>query len=248
MSTDAIRNFAVISDIHGNLESLEAVLADIDRQKFDKLYCCGDIVGYGASPNECIDLVLKERKIPTIAGNHDHAAIKLIDITFFNEIAKRAIVWTQNQLTEQNRKLLSELRMSISEDSLFFVHSSPKDPEKWNYIITMGEARLNFRCFQERFCFVGHSHHPFIIVNSKDVLSTPERFEVTIDLEKRYLINVGSVGQPRDRNSKAAYAVCDLERKTLAIRRVEYDIELAQKRIIDAGIPKELADRLAIGW
>lgn len=240
--------FAIISDIHGNLEALNSVLSHIDKENVELIFCCGDIVGYGANPNECVDIIIKERKIPTIAGNHDHAAIDRTNIQYFNEVARRAILWTQMHLTQENKQIIEHLPLTISNDSAFFVHSSPKNPEEWNYILTMGEARLNFEYFKEQFCFVGHSHQPFIIESDGKNLSCPSSLKIHILPNKRYLINVGSVGQPRDRNPRAVYSICDPQDNLLQIKRVDYDIELAQIKIIDAGIPKELADRLAIGW
>lgn len=248
MNTNSMGRFAIISDIHGNLEALESVLSSIKNDNVDKIICCGDIVGYGASPNECIDLILKELKISTIVGNHDYAAVNRTNIQFFNEVAKQAIIWTQKNLTEENKNLLQILPMTISEDSILFVHSSPKNPEEWNYILTMGEARLNFEYFNERISFIGHSHQPFIIEAEGKNLSCPSSLNISINPDRRYLINVGSVGQPRDRNPMAAYAICDLNKMSLKIKRVDYNIEHAQSKIIKAGIPRELADRLAIGW
>lgn len=248
MTSNFPTQFAIISDIHGNLPALEAVLADIDKQGIKDIYCCGDIVGYGANPNECLDIVIGKLKIPTIAGNHDHAAIGIVDTKYFNEIAKKAITWTEEALTEENRERLQALPMKICIDPVVFVHSSPRDPEKWKYIVTMGDARDNFNYFEGQFCFIGHSHHPFIIEKGEGSIGTPEDLEIILQPDKRYLVNVGSVGQPRDKIPKAAYAICDLENEKLEIIRVDYNIALAKKAIYDACLPKELAERLDIGW
>jgi len=241
------RRIVVFSDIHANLQALKAVLKDIDDLKVDREYCCGDLVGYGAHPNECIELV-RERDCPIVAGNHDHAALLKTDISYFNDVAKTAVLWTKEVLTPENTEFLDSLPMTYQEGDFFFVHSSPKNPEEWNYILTMGDARMNFNFFKERFCFIGHSHQPFIIENEEGNLSCPDKPEIPLFDKRRYLINVGSVGQPRDRNPLASYAFCDLNENILQIRRVEYDLQSAQDAIISAGLPQELSERLGHGW
>lgn len=239
---------AIISDIHGNYHALEAVLAAIDEEGISHIVCCGDVVGYGARPNECVDTI-RDRGIPVIAGNHDHACILLTDISNFNEIAKAAVVWTKNKLTEENTAFLKAMPMTISHTaaSIFFVHASPKEPNEWNYILTMGEARTNFNYFSERVCFIGHSHQPFIIENERGNLSCPSKPEIDVKADRRYLINVGSVGQPRDHNPDACYVVYDLENQHIEIKRLKYDLAGSQRAILDAGLPRELAERLAHG-
>jgi len=242
------RKIAIFSDIHGNYDALQRVLAEIDKEGCDLVVCCGDVVGYGAKPNECVEEI-RNRNIPVIAGNHDHACLMLTDITNFNDIAKAAVVWTKEQLKEENVAFLRQMPLTIRDtaNDIFYVHASPKDPGEWNYILTMGEARTNFNFFTERFCFIGHSHQPFIIQNDKGDLVCPNRPEIDILDNCRYLVNVGSVGQPRDHNPDACFVILDLERKKLAIRRLKYDLPQAQKAIIDAGLPRELAERLAHG-
>jgi len=241
------RRIGIFSDIHANLPALEAVLAALEKEDCDQLVCCGDVVGYGAFPNECCQM-LRERAIPTIVGNHDHAALGLTDISYFNEIAKAAIKWTRNELKPDNAAWLRDLGFTTDYGDLFFVHSSPEAPRDWKYVLTMGEARLNFRHFEQRACFIGHSHQPFIIEFHEDNLFCSVRPEIDMKRDRRYLINVGSVGQPRDRNYRACYAICDIERERIEIKRVDYDLERAQKAIIDQGLPSQLAERLANGW
>jgi predicted phosphodiesterase len=242
------RRIAVFSDIHGNFHALQAVLKSIEDEGADLLICCGDIVGYGARPNECVEAV-RRLKVPTIAGNHDHAALLLTDISNFNDIAKAAVIWTRDVLTEENAEYLRRLPLTITDNAnnVFFVHASPKEPGQWNYILTMGEARTNFNYFTQQVCFIGHSHQPFIIENDSGNLVCPTKLEITIRPGRRYLVNVGSVGQPRDHNWRAAYCLWDLERQHLSIRRVEYDLAGSQNAIIQAGLPRELADRLGHG-
>lgn len=246
--TKKAKRVGVFSDIHGNYHALMAVLKQLEDMDVDALICCGDVVGYGARPNECVE-ELRKREIPTIAGNHDHAALLLTDITNFNEIAKTAVLWTKKVLTEENLDYLRELPLTLRDtaNNVFYVHSSPREPGEWHYILTMGEARTNFNYFNEQICFIGHSHQPFIIENDEGNLACPTRPEVELKDGCRYLINVGSVGQPRDHNPKPCFVIVDFEKKTLEIKRCDYDLEAAQKAIHAAGLPRELAERLAHG-
>lgn len=239
---------AIFSDIHGNYHALQAVLEAIDKESPDLVICCGDVVGYGARPNECVNEI-RDREIPVIAGNHDHACLMLTDISNFNDIAKAAVIWTKDVLTEENVAFLRQMPLTIKDpaNDLYYVHASPKDPGEWNYVLTMGEARTNFNYFTERICFIGHSHQPFIIENDKDDLVCPNRPEIDLREGCRYLVNVGSVGQPRDHNPDACYVMLDLEKQRLEIRRLKYDLAGAQKAITDAGLPRDLAERLAHG-
>jgi diadenosine tetraphosphatase ApaH/serine/threonine PP2A family protein phosphatase len=240
------RRVAVFSDIHGNLQALVAVLREIEASNVDFIVCCGDVVGYGAHPNECADLV-RERNIPTIAGNHDYAALGLIDTTYFNDIAKKSIQWTRQVLTPENQTFLKNLPLSLEVADMLFVHSSPRNPEAWNYVITLGDARQAFRSFGQRVCFIGHSHTPFVVENCEGELTCPTSPVVEIKPTCRYLVNVGSVGQPRDRNPEACFAVYDRQQSQIEIRRVPYELSDAQKSIRDAGLPPELAERLKYG-
>ena len=242
------RRIAIFSDIHGNYHALEAVLEALEDEEVDLMVCCGDIVGYGARPNECVDKV-RELELPVIAGNHDHACLLLTDISNFNEIAKAAVIWTKQVLTESNVSFLRQMPLTIKDEKnkICYVHASPKDPGEWNYILTMGEARTNFNYFTEQICFIGHSHQPFIIENENGNLACPSKPEIEIRDNRRYLINVGSVGQPRDHNPDACFVIYDVEHRRLEIKRLEYDIEGAQRAILEAGLPRELAERLAHG-
>jgi len=243
-----IRKIGVFSDIHGNLQALEAVLRILENdEKIDRQYCCGDIVGYGGNPNECVELI-RTRSYPTVAGNHDHAALGLTDTSYFNEIAKTAIRWTGNVLAPENRRWLESLPMTFAEDEILIVHASPKEPEMWNYILTLGDARLNFQYFDQQICFVGHSHQPFIIEFADGNLNCPTHPWIDVVEGHRYLINVGSVGQPRDGNPDASYAIYDRDARRIEIKRAVYDLSGAQEAIKVQGLPMQLADRLNHGW
>ena len=237
---------AVISDIHGNLPALQAVLEELDSQKIEAIYCLGDIVGYGGNPNECVDLI-RSREIPTVLGNHDQAALGRLDITNFNTVAKQAILWTQEALNEENQAFLESTPMYMSLGDLLLVHASPRNPEEWNYVLTIGEARINFEHFTEPICCIGHSHQPFIIENDGENLTCPSESFIEIKPDCKYLVNVGSVGQPRDQNPEPCFFVYNRNEKRVDLNRVTYDIQAAQEAILNQGLPQILATRLAFG-
>jgi predicted phosphodiesterase len=230
MSSDE-RRLAVISDIHGNLHALQAVLDAIDGMEIRTIVCCGDVVGYGAFPNECVEL-LRFRRIPTLVGNHDHAALGLTDVHAFNDIARQAVEWTRLRLNEH----------------FFFAHASPVSPEQWGYVITFGAARACFESFPHRICFIGHSHQPAVVDLNGASMDCPDGAEIPIRDNHRYLVNVGSVGQPRDRNPLSCYVTVDLDEAMIRYHRTRYDIDAAQAAILQQGLPVELAERLSYGW
>lgn len=242
------RRIAIFSDIHGNFHALTSVLKAIDELAPDYMICLGDVVGYGAMPNECID-ILRERNILTLAGNHDHAAVGMTDITFFNDIAKTAVMWTREKLTQDNAEWLKTCPYVHEIDPYYyFVHASPREPEAWNYVLTFGEARACFEQFSQLLCFIGHSHQPAVVEKNGDDLSCPEGASIPLRPDSRYLINVGSVGQPRDRNPAACFVYVDLDDGLINYSRVPYEIEAAKEVIIRENLPEELAERLSYGW
>lgn len=222
---------AVISDIHGNLAALESVMESIRQENIDRIICLGDIVGYGANPNECVDLI-QDYSIPSIMGNHDEAALDRGDISRFNSDAKKAIVWTSSRLKNQSRSFLAGLEFTLAEYGLLFVHASPGSPRLWKYIFTSDDANLAFCNFQESVCFVGHTHYPRVFTEVKG---------------NRKVINVGSVGQPRDHNPLACWGFYNTVDREYRLNRIEYDIELSAERIIKANLPSNLAYRLLEG-
>jgi diadenosine tetraphosphatase ApaH/serine/threonine PP2A family protein phosphatase len=237
----------ILSDVHGNLEALEAVLEALDEARVERIICCGDVVGYGASPNECVAL-LRAREIPTILGNHDAAVLSDAQISFFNEMARDAVLWTRNSLSPENLVWLHERPMTMTVGEAFFVHASPRDPPEWNYVLTYPEARIAFRHFRRRFCFIGHSHQPFFIALHGEDLIHLRASEVPIEDDTRYLVNVGSVGQPRDHDPRAACVIADFAEGRLSLIRVDYDIARAQEKIRLLSKHGELAERLAHGY
>ncbi len=238
--------YAVLSDVHSNLEALEAVLHDVGIRKIEDILFLGDAVGYGPNPNECIELLVKNCKI-LLAGNHDWGVIGQTDITYFNEYARAAIEWTRDVLTEKNLKTLKSFPITevIEKGDMLLVHSTPKEPQEWHYLLTLWDAEINFHYFSKKFCFLGHSHYPFIIerLPSGELVTYKERAHK--GQTGRYIMNVGSVGQPRDGDPRAGYAIVDDEK--MEIIRVSYDIEAAQKKMSKAGLPALLIERLSKG-
>lgn len=238
--------YAVISDVHGNFEALDAVLNSLKDESFDALLFLGDIVGYGPDPDKCIDILKTETNV-LLAGNHDRASIGLTDTVFFNPYARTAIEWTQKVLKERSRKLLKGLPIvrAMPEHNIYLVHSTPKEPEKWHYLVNTSDAYSNFHSFSEKICLVGHSHVPVIFEeHPKGSVKTCNK-KAKIKDANRYIINVGSVGQPRDGNPDAAYAL--LYQDYVEIKRVSYDILLTQQKMREAGLPDYLIERLACG-
>lgn len=239
---------AIISDIHANLEALQEVLGFLDEERIADVICLGDIVGYGANPNECIDL-LKKTTNQIIAGNHDWGAVGLTDTTFFNQVAKAAIEWTANNLTEGSKKFLRQLPLTITRDDLLFVHGTPSVPKEWDYLFRSADALREFQKFTQKICFIGHSHTPLMFAqNQRGLIFQVNCSEQQIEDGRRYIINVGSVGQPRDLDPSAAFGIYDMERKFFTLHRISYDIRTAQEKILKAGLPTLLAERLEAGW
>jgi len=241
------RRIGLISDIHANLHALIAVLENLDEAGVDKIYCCGDVVGYGPFPNECCEII-RDRGIPTIAGNHDHAALGMTTVEYFNDVAKRAVQWTSEELTEENRRFLRNLPMTIDEEDFLLVHASPNEPREWNYILTISDARESFRHFSHPVCFIGHTHQPFIVKLAGGNLTCPVTPRIRMAPGERFLVNIGSVGQPRDQNKMASFAVYDRGEMSIEIIRRAYDVAAVQEAIREKNLPIELGERLAHGW
>jgi len=241
--------FAVISDVHANLEALEAVLNDIKNRGILDVFFLGDAVGYGPNPKEVVKILYKTCRV-MVAGNHDKAVVKPELDIYFNDMAREAIKWTRAVMSDDTKQILKDLPMSYvlrnDDIDMHFVHASPRYPEEWNYILTFREAELNFHYFNERICFIGHSHIPFIIERSKvGELTVRREIPYRIRDDCRYIINVGSVGQPRDGDQRACYAIFNEDE--INIIRVPYDIPLTQRKMKDAGLPLPLIDRLSKG-
>jgi predicted phosphodiesterase len=241
-------HYAIIADIHSNLAAFQAVLDDIKTQEIDKIWCLGDIVGYGPDPHECIELLRAIDNI-CVAGNHDRAAIGQLEITSFNPHAAEAVKWTAEKLSIGDITYLKNLPESIEDGDFLLVHGSPREPIM-EYILSISVARQNFDCFRNKYCLVGHTHVPQAYSLDKENNCTATRFLPTIKLvtgELRLIINPGAVGQPRDGNPEASYAIYDNTTKIVQLRRVSYDIRQTQDRIMKSGLPPQLASRLETG-
>jgi predicted phosphodiesterase len=240
--------YALISDIHANLAALMAVLDHLDVKTVDELWCLGDMVGYGPDPNECIKR-LRELPHRCLAGNHDWAVLGKLDLEDFNPDARRACLWTREQLTPTSRAYLEGLEEQIVEGDFTLAHGSPRHPI-WEYIIYPSHARANFAHFDTLYCFVGHSHVPVIFRDrGSEIDIRPIELGVPMPLgEERLIINPGSVGQPRDGDPRASYVLLDAEARTIEYRRVPYPVEETQRKMVQVGLPPRLIIRLSYGW
>lgn len=238
----------VFSDIHANLTALEAVLSNVGE--IDAAWCLGDLVGYGPDPNECIARVQELPDLVCILGNHDAATLKQIDSTTFNPEARQTIHWTQNKLTNANLAFLRDIPERVIHKNVTLVHGSPRQPV-WEYLLDAQNATHSFEYFDTSYCFVGHTHLPILYYLSENRSSAklyiPEDHTL-LSLSPRMIINPGSVGQPRDRNPKAAYAIFDDKEYTWEYHRVSYDILSVQSRMEKAGLPQRHIKRLSAGW
>jgi len=238
--------YGVFGDIHGNLEALKAVVATFKEMGVEKYLCVGDIIGYGANPAECIATV-RELGSRVVAGNHDFATIEKLNIDFFNSYAREAVVWTRKQISEEDRNFLSELKLvETINEQITIVHGSLNFPEMFDYIQTSYDAHLSLQTLDTQVCFLGHSHVPVSFFQKKTVSYTMD-LDFTLEENQKALINVGSVGQPRDENPNACCCVYDSDEKHAQILRIPYDLELAGQKIIKAGLPEILAERLRYG-
>ena len=226
------------------------MLADAAEAGAAGVLCLGDLVGYGADPAACVER-LGERAAAVVAGNHEHGATGLLDLQWFNPIARAAARWTAEQLDADHASYLRALPLVARVEEATLVHASPRHPEEWDYLMTADQGFEVFGDFDTRLCFVGHSHRPGVwslgSSGPRHGAGMPAAGEVRIEDGRRYLVNVGSVGQPRDRDPRAAYGLWDRDERSIVIRRVEYDRRRAAEKILAARLPRALADRLAHG-
>ena len=238
---------AIISDVHSNLEALTAVLRDIEQCNVERIFFLGDAVGYGADPVKCVKLIADVCEI-RLLGNHDYVAMGLEDPDNFNVIARQSILWTQKTLNRKTLERLADFEMEATFLDYYFVHASPDNPGEWNYILTPDDAARNFDQFSQDFCFIGHSHLPVMFCRQPDGSVTPGDLQAfTAKKNCRYIINVGSVGQPRDGNRNACYLIAETDSNSFEYRRPEYDLPAAQEKMRKAQLPEFLITRLASG-
>ncbi len=239
--------YGIFSDIHGNLEALQAVLKRMDELGVERRVCLGDVVGYGPNPNECVELVREHSHI-AILGNHDSVALGWEASESFNFYARRAIEWTREVLTPESQDYLKALRYLEAENDLCFVHASPHSPADWYYITDLEDAADSFNFFRERICFIGHTHFPVIVVKENDqTFRICDTYTYETRPGERLLVNDGSVGQPRDRNPLASFAVCDSETGAVEVLRVDYPVAVTQEKMRALGFADFLIHRLEEG-
>ena len=237
--------FAIFSDLHANLEATEAVLADAQAKECTHYVCLGDLVGYNANPHECLDLV-RRMECPVVKGNHDEQACLTESSRGFNELAEQAINWTRANLTVEDKQWLSDLRLTRQVRDFTIVHATLDTPHEWGYVFNNLDAVASFTYQHTPVCFFGHTHVAGAFVRD-DSVKRVKTEQLVIEPGKKYFINTGSVGQPRDGDPRAAYCIYDTEREVVEQRRIRYDLPKAQRKIIDAGLPRLLADRLELG-
>ncbi len=247
---------AILSDVHGNLEALSAVLEDVEGRSVERILFLGDVVGYGADPGPCLEL-LEDSAFRLIAGNHDHAAAdEELGLEDFHQDAADAIRWTRSILDQEAKDRLEALPLESIDQGVHLVHGSPCEPAGWEYIISEKDSERGFGAASSRLILVGHSHIPaaYVELEAKRLFSGVTRrikaedpTSLTLEPRYRYILNVGSVGQPRDGDPRAAYATLDLESETYTLHRVTYDVEQASSKIRRAGLPESLAERLRSG-
>ena len=238
----------IVGDVHSNFEAFSSVIGDAEgRGAFDEIWSLGDLVGYGPSPTECIEL-LRQYDNRTVAGNHDLASVGKLSLEAFNNYAAAANRWTSTVLSEEDTEYLRNLPLKVEVEDFTIVHGSPRDPV-WEYVVSPGAAAASFLHFNTNWCLVGHSHIPFVcrpVENSATFTDFPLDSPYGLDTE-RLIINPGSVGQPRDGDPRASYAIYDSGEKAVSHHRAEYDVSLTQEKMTERGLPKYLIDRLPRG-
>ena len=237
--------FAIIADIHGNLEAFQVVLEDIKEQKCTHYACLGDVVGYNADPKKCLDMV-REMNIPCVKGNHDEYCSTEDSLEGFNPHAAEAVNWTRKQLNDADKLWLRDMKYVRLVASFSMVHATLDGPQRWGYVFDKLAAAASFTYQNTSVCFFGHTHVPVAFIRDSVVRGgTYSKFKV--EPGRKYFVNVGAVGQPRDGNPKSAYVIYDMDEGSIELRRLDYDIATTQKKILAAGLPPRLADRLAVG-
>lgn len=238
--------YAIISDIHGNLQALTAVLLEIRKLNVERLLCTGDIIGYGANPKECLDTLRKLRTI-MVAGNHDWAVSGRLDAAHFTDDGKAAVLWTRTQISLEDITFLNGLQSGLQNKDCLLVHGSLVSPENFIYMHGINQAIEAFPLLDRPVCFTGHTHVPRIFVEHKGQVFQNDQPEIEIKPDCKCFVNVGSVGQPRDGNPMASFCIYDADTRMIELKRVPYDIAGAQKSIMEAGLPSMLAQRLSTG-
>ncbi len=238
--------FAVLGDIHSNLDALNVVLDDCRAQGVTDFLCTGDVVGYNACPHECMEII-RSIGCPVVVGNHDYYVSSQQNLDDFNPAAAAVVEWTREQLSEEEIQWLRDLPFTFTQMGMTLVHSTMDNPENFGYVFDNLQAEANFLRQKTPVCFHGHTHCPMIYEKSLNGVFRIDPQDFTLPIGRKYFVNVGSVGQPRDGDPRATYLIYDPTARQIRYRRLEYDIEAAQERIRLAGLPERLAARLAVG-
>jgi len=239
---------AIISDIHGNREALDTVLAEIDTLECEKIFCLGDVVGYGPDPGYCVDRIAERCEV-CLAGNHEYAVLENINIDYFNAHARQATLWTRDQLSPEQLARIQAYPLTHKWGKCTFVHGTLDYPEQFDYIQSAYDAHLSLLRLETRVCFIGHSHVPVAFQQMREDNTIRYTMDLEVDLTGavKSIVNVGSVGQPRDGNPRASFATFDVESEIVRLHRIPYDFTSTQVKIMEAGLPEFLAERLAVG-
>lgn len=241
--------YGIFSDIHSNKEAFEVVLKALEKEKIDHYVFLGDLVGYGAEPKACIEMMKKLISLHPcsyVAGNHDYAVCGQTPYHTYVKYAVEVIEWTKTQLNASDMEFLSQMPLIHSLGDFIGVHANLVSPGDWGYVLDIDDAYLNFSLLDNQICFIGHSHRP-ICFTASSTIDWQENKKIKIQEGTKYIINVGSVGQPRDGNPQLSFAIYDTNRKTVEVKRLDYEIRSVQEKIVKAGLPRILADRLSIG-
>ena len=245
--------YLIISDLHSNLESLNRFIAISKTIPHDQKVCLGDIVGYNADPNKCVDWV-RENVDVVLAGNHDYAVVGKTDTSYFNPYAYEACMWTREALTEDNIEYLASLPTQREQNGILWVHSSPFEPNEWHYVNNRYDGEENFPHFETQWCFLGHSHKPVVLEQHPGGAveavygGAVHHWDYTLKPDCRYIINVGSLGQPRDGIPDPCFVVFDSDKGSVEFRRFQYDLKITQEKIRANNLPSFLAERLSVGF
>lgn len=239
---------AILSDVHGNQEALLRVIDRIHAERCDRTICLGDSVGYGPFPDECVELVHKASAV-VLAGNHDHALVGRTSSEYFNEYARQALSISAPLMNAHSLERLRSYPLIWEEADVLYVHATPYEPQAWHYLLNAFDAVDQWQAFSQTLCFIGHSHQPAIFsCGADEVTALSVAAELVLEPETRYLVNVGSVGQPRDRNPDASFVIYDDEEKRIQWIRVPYDVQVTQRAMRKLHLPDFLIRRLSFGY
>lgn len=239
--------YGIFGDVHSNIEAFEAVIGAYKKEKIDKYICVGDVVGYGVNPEECIDKIISLGAF-VCAGNHDWAAVNLLSLDYFNPDAAAAIAWTRKNLNTRHKGFLESLKLVYKNDDLTVVHATLDHPAEFNYLTEAYMAEETFLSMETKICFVGHTHIPGIFRKGADerIYYHQDR-QIFLSKENKYIVNVGSIGQPRDNNLHSCYCIFDTTEAEIEIKRMPYDAKKTRNKIIGQGLPVFLGERLLEG-